>query len=81
MWLQALDYSVEELRKIIDPTLLLAGDHDSFCMPVEDAVHLYRSIPGAELAVAPGCDHMFPFSNTEMFTNLAIGFLLRHAAD
>jgi pimeloyl-ACP methyl ester carboxylesterase len=81
MWLQPLDYLVEDLRKIIDPTLLLAGDRDSFFMPVEDAVHLYRSIPGAELAVAPGCDHMFPFFNTEMFTNLAIGFLLRHAAD
>jgi hypothetical protein len=50
----------------------------TFIHAIEDAVHL--SVDRSELAVAPGCDHMFPFSNTEMFTNLAMGFLLRHAA-
>jgi len=79
MWLQPLNYSVEDLHKIMDPVLLVAGDRDSIFMPIEDAVHLYRSISGAELAVAPGCDHMFPFSNMDMFTNLTMDFLLRHA--
>jgi pimeloyl-ACP methyl ester carboxylesterase len=80
MWLQPLNYSVEDLHKISDPVLLLAGDRDALFMPIEDAVHLFHSIPKSELAVAPGCDHMFPFSGAEMLTNLTMGFLLRQAA-
>ena len=81
MWLAPMNYSVEDLRKIVDPSLILAGDRDDWFIPIEDAVHLYRSIPGSELAVAPGCTHSLPFKNPAMLTNLALDFLLRHKSD
>jgi pimeloyl-ACP methyl ester carboxylesterase len=44
------------LATIRCPTLLLVGDRDPF-VPLEQAVHLRRTIRDARLLVAPGCGH------------------------
>ncbi len=76
MWLTRLNYTVEDYRKITIPTLVLVGDRDED-VSLEDALEMYRSIPKAELAVAPGSDHYFPWSKTELFTRIVIDFLRR----
>jgi pimeloyl-ACP methyl ester carboxylesterase len=76
MWLTRLDYTVEDYRRITIPTLVLVGDRDED-VSLEDALEMYRSIPKAELAVAPDSDHYFPWSKTELFTRIVIDFLGR----
>jgi pimeloyl-ACP methyl ester carboxylesterase len=80
MWLEPMSYSIEELSKIVDPTLVLQGDRDDG-NTVEDALHIFRSIRDGELAIAPNSDHMFFLSNPGMFTNLVLDYLLRHKAE
>ena len=47
----------EDFRRITAPTLVLIGDRDE-TITVEDAVALYRLIPGAELGVLPAASHL-----------------------
>jgi pimeloyl-ACP methyl ester carboxylesterase len=77
MWLAPWDHTDEDLRKIGEPTLLLAGDRDDLGLPVEYAVHMYRTIPKAELAIAPNSGHEV---RVELFTTLVLDFLLRQRA-
>ena len=76
MWLTRLNYTMEDYRKITTPTLVLVGDRDED-VSLEDALEMYRSIPKAEFAVAPGSDHYFPWPKTELFTRIVIDFLRR----
>ena len=77
MWLTQLNYTKEDYRKITVPTLIMVGDRDAD-VRLEDGVEMYRSIPKAELAVAPGSDHFFPWSKIELFTKTVIDFLQHH---
>lgn len=77
MWWTPLGYNANDFERIIIPTLILVGDRDAM-VPVEEAVEMYRSIPNAELAIAPNADHGFPYTNPDTFTALSLGFLLRH---
>jgi pimeloyl-ACP methyl ester carboxylesterase len=79
MWLAPLHYTDEDLKKIGEPTLILAGDRDDVFVSVEQAVDMYRMIPKAELAIAPGADHFVAWSKFELFTQLIMDFLLRQS--
>lgn len=78
MWLTRLNYSVDDYRKIIAPTLILAGDRDPD-VSLEDALEMYRAIPKAELAVVPDSDHYFPWSKAQLFTSTVLEFLHRQS--
>jgi pimeloyl-ACP methyl ester carboxylesterase len=75
LWLTPLEYTNEELARIAEPTLIITGDRDRF-IPVEQSVHLYRTIPQAELAVAPGAGHGI---NHELVTTFVLDFLQRQS--
>jgi len=75
MWAEPFLYTDDELKKIGEPTLLLAGDRDEW-VPVEQAVHMYRTIPKAELAIVPGAGHRI---KTELFDALALDFLIHQS--
>jgi len=79
MWMTPLGYTAEDFRKIKIPTLILIGDRDETA-PVEEAVEMYRFIPGAELAIVPNSDHSLPLTRAELFTTLVLNFLVRHKA-
>jgi pimeloyl-ACP methyl ester carboxylesterase len=68
-------YTVEDLRQITAPTLILTGDRDHFCSP-EEGVAAYRVLQHGELAVLPGVGHII----TPFKVQVAIDFLRRHAA-
>lgn len=50
------DIAVEKIRAITSPALVVVGDRD--VVTPEHAVELSRLIPGSQLAVLPGTDHM-----------------------
>lgn len=79
LWLTPLRYASEDLAAITDPVLLLVGDRDG--VATEESVELFRMLPDAELAVAPGSDHGFIEAKAGLFDALALDFLLRHRSD
>jgi len=56
-WTAPIGYSLDDLRRISTPTLIMAGDRDPFCGPAVSA-DAFARIPGAELAVIPNCGHI-----------------------
>ncbi len=55
LWRTQVPISEAELARIKAPTLIAVGDRDM--VRLEHAVELYRTIPGAQLFVAPGSTH------------------------
>lgn len=78
MWTTPWHYIDEELQKISVPSLIMVGDRDGF-FPVEQALHMYRTLPNAELSIFPGADHGFIWPRAELFCATIIDFLLRHS--
>ena len=61
------------LRGLTVPTLVLTGEHDF--IPVEAAARIAGAVPGARLAVLPGCGH-FTFLERPDDVHAEIGALL-----
>jgi len=76
LWLTPLRYTDEDLATIADPSLIVVGDRDGAC--TADAPDLFRLLPNAELAIAPGSDHGFVEAKASLFDALALDFLVRH---
>lgn len=67
------------LSAIRQPTLVLWGEWDrSYGWPQVET--LWRSIPGASLAVVPGCAHALHLERPALFHALLLDFLRREAA-
>jgi pimeloyl-ACP methyl ester carboxylesterase len=75
MWTTPLDYTEADFQRITAPTLVLIGDRDETIL-VEDAMELYRLIPGAELGVIPAASHLLE-GRGPLYGALAVDFLLR----
>jgi pimeloyl-ACP methyl ester carboxylesterase len=71
-WNAPLGYQPEDLKLVAAPALVLLGDRDEL-LPVEEAVSLYRALPGAELAIVPNTGHGF----SPYMRSLAFDFLRR----
>lgn len=56
LWLNAPDYTEDQLRTVADPVLVVAGDRDELA-GLDQQARLYRTIPGAELGIVPGSPH------------------------
>lgn len=67
--------AVEQLGTIRTPTLVVVGDRDSSTKPAE-SFRIWRSIPGASLAVIPGCSHGVHMEDPAMFNRVVGNFLL-----
>jgi pimeloyl-ACP methyl ester carboxylesterase len=72
---QSPGYTVEDLRKVTAPTLIMTGDRDFLCS-VEEGVAAYRKLPDGELAILPGEGHVISPSKVQ----ITIDFLSRHSA-
>ncbi|MBU1670062.1 MAG: alpha/beta hydrolase, partial [Actinobacteria bacterium] len=62
MWLDTLDFTLEELGGITTPTLIIATDRDEFLCAPDDPTRLFKemaeAIPGAVMAEIPGGTHL-----------------------
>lgn len=74
LWILPTAYTVDDLAKIVAPTLILVGDREGG-LSVEEAVTAYRKLPHGELGVIPNADHGI----TPEACALALDFLLRQA--
>jgi pimeloyl-ACP methyl ester carboxylesterase len=83
LWLTPLTYTLDDLRKITTPALILVGDRDAG-VSVEQAVAMYRTIPTADLAILPHADHgsagWLESGPNPLFADSVLPFLMRHAA-
>jgi pimeloyl-ACP methyl ester carboxylesterase len=80
LWLTPLRYTSEDFAAVTDAALILIGDRDEGASP-EESAELFRLLPNAELAVAPGSDHGFIEAKAGLFDALALDFLVRHRSD
>ncbi|WP_242344082.1 alpha/beta fold hydrolase [Anaeromyxobacter terrae] len=66
------------LPQVAAPTLVVAGEHDSFTpMRLSEAIH--RAVPGSELVVVPGGTHVAPLEDPELVAESTLAFLASHA--
>jgi len=65
-------FTIDDLRAVASPTLVLVGDRDPFC-PVEVGATYARALPHGELAVIPATGHVID----ETGVDVAIEFLRR----
>ena len=56
-WTAPIEYDLEDLRRILTPTLVMAGDKDPMCTP-EASARAFRLIPNSELAIVPNRPHV-----------------------
>jgi pimeloyl-ACP methyl ester carboxylesterase len=65
--------TVDDLRKVSVPALVLVGDDDAIVL--SHTCSLYESIPGAQLAVVPGASHALPMEQPEETVRIINRFL------
>jgi pimeloyl-ACP methyl ester carboxylesterase len=77
MWLGFPEVRREQVARIAEPTLVVAGDRDEL-FSVEDALRLSRWLPNGELAILPGASHVRPVFDPATFVQVVVDFLQRH---
>jgi len=65
--------TVEQLGKIVTPTLIVVGDHD--LISLDHTVSLFTSLPHVQLFVVPGATHVVPIEQPELINRMIINFL------
>lgn len=66
--------SLERLRDVRSPALVLIGDDD--CVTPEHAAAMVRTLPeGSQLGVVPGTSHGLPFEKPDLVNRLILDFL------
>jgi len=66
----------QQVHQISAPTLVIHGDVDPL-VPLENGLHLARTIPGARLIVSPHTDHIPEVECAEEFNRDILAFLER----
>jgi pimeloyl-ACP methyl ester carboxylesterase len=69
----APELTVEDLRRVTVPTLVLAGDDD--CILHAHTIDLFENIPDAQLAIVPGTSHMLQLEKPALVNQLIVDFL------
>jgi pimeloyl-ACP methyl ester carboxylesterase len=67
------ELTVDDLRRVSVPVLVLVGDDDAIAL--SHTCSLYESIPGAQLAVVPGASHTLPMEQPEETVRIINRFL------
>jgi pimeloyl-ACP methyl ester carboxylesterase len=69
MWLQPVVIEPVDLKKILMPVLVMAGDHDF--TSVEETAEIFRDLPNGQLIIVPASNHG-TFNKRPELVNLAI---------
>ncbi len=73
MWITKEVISDEHLRKIKSKFLIVYGDKD--VTKLEHGLHIYRTIPGSQLAILPNTSHHTFAEKPTLISNLIVDFL------
>ncbi|MCL5037045.1 MAG: alpha/beta hydrolase [Chloroflexi bacterium] len=60
---------------IKQPSLIIAGDRDSF-FPLQYYIDFYRALPDGAIAILPGCDHLVTQERPDLFSRILLKFFL-----
>ncbi len=72
-------YSTEQLNSIEIPVLVTAGDHD--LIREEETIHIYLSLPHANLLITPGATHLAPVEKPDFVNGVILDFLMNPYED
>jgi len=64
----------EEVRTIRVPTLIMAGDRDSYSR-TDHFVDIYHLLPNGQLSFIPGCAHVVLNCKADLVIGIATSFL------
>jgi len=70
----------EEVRKIQAPTLIMAGDRDSYSRP-DHFVDIFHLLPKGQLSFIPGCAHVVLDCKADLVMRIANAFWMRKIVD
>jgi pimeloyl-ACP methyl ester carboxylesterase len=73
MWTEEPQIGVDDLARVVSPTLVMAADRD--VVPVDHTVALWRAIPHAELCVVPGTSHLLIEEKPDLVHRVVLDFL------
>jgi pimeloyl-ACP methyl ester carboxylesterase len=76
MWGQSIVIDPADLKKIVAPVLVVAGDHDF--TSIEETAEIFRGLPHGQLFVVPGTGHG-TFKMRPELVNLAVSEFLERA--
>jgi pimeloyl-ACP methyl ester carboxylesterase len=74
MWARPVYVTPEQLRSIHAPTLIVAGDRDTYNR-TDKVVEIYRSLPQGWLGLIPGCGHVVIDRNARLTIQMIVEFL------
>ena len=69
MWIAPVAIEPADLKKILAPVLVMAGDHDF--TSIEETVEIFRGLPNGQLIIVPATGHG-TLQNRPELVNLAI---------
>jgi pimeloyl-ACP methyl ester carboxylesterase len=67
--------TVDDLRRITCPTLVMAADDDA--IKLDHTCALFEALPSGELAIVPGASHLVPIEKPALVASLILEFLQR----
>ncbi len=73
MWASEPQLTVDDLRSVTLPVLVLVGDDDA--VELSHTCSLYESIPEAQLAIVPGTSHLLPMERPDETVRIVEHFL------
>ncbi len=78
MWREEPTLTVDDLKAVHAPTLVLVGDDDAIYF--DHTTALYEGIAGSQLCVAPGTSHVVTLEKPVLFNELVLAFLAETSA-
>ena len=76
IWHTEPDMTIEELRSITCPALVIASDDDMISL--QHTNEIYEAIRNSRLAIIPGASHLIDKDQPELLNQVIRGFLLNH---
>jgi pimeloyl-ACP methyl ester carboxylesterase len=73
MWREEPTMTVDDIRRIDAPTLVMAGDDD--CIEYDHTIALFEALPAGQLAVVPGTSHVLNLEKPALVNQLVLDFL------
>jgi len=67
------NFTLEQLKIIEIPVLIVAGDHD--IINLDQTIALFTNLPKSQLFIVPGASHIAPAEQPELINRVVINFL------
>jgi pimeloyl-ACP methyl ester carboxylesterase len=67
------NFTLDQLKKIEIPVLVVAGDHD--IINLDQTIALFTNLPKSQLFIVPGASHIAPAEQPKLINSMVINFL------